>query len=119
MVDVVLFAHPEPNAGPAVTNIVRINDVDEIVVTIDGMEWRYQGPTSSVTLRAKPGAKNEVVVDRHDATSRNLAGAAVIDNRNGWIFWFERGQCIRTDRWPMMAAARPEIEGGAARPARR
>jgi hypothetical protein len=65
----------------------------------------------------KRGGETGVLLLRGDDTPLNLAtvphgvAAAVIDNGNGWIFWFDEGLCVRHDACRSMAEARSQIEG--------
>lgn len=92
----------------------------EIVVTCDGMEWRYRGPVSSATQRSAPNAGITVLLIRHDSELLNLASVpkaiavAIDDGVEGRMFWFDENG-IHVERNQMMAAARASVESSAVR----
>lgn len=113
MVDAVLFTQPDPRLGPAATNLFRVRQAREIVLTtVDGVEWRY--PKGGV--RRRPSAAMEVLLLRDDDAPLDLASlpgaiaAVVIDGEDGWICWFGGGRCLLTEPCRSMALARSEIE---------
>ena len=111
MVAAVLFTWPDPGLGPAITNLFRVKGMTEIVVTCEGMEWRYRGAGSPVTLRAGLNTEAAVLLLRHDFEPLNLASvpgaiaAAVADGIDGRIFWFDEDESVRVQHGQMMAAA--------------
>jgi hypothetical protein len=113
MADAVLFTQPDPRRGPAATNLFRVKRMTEIVLTVDGMEWRYP----KGTVRRKPGAETEITLLRDDDAPLDLASvpgaiaAAVIVGEDGWLCWFGDGQCLLTEPCRTMALARSEVEG--------
>lgn len=118
MVDAVLFTRPDPRTGPAATDLFRVRGGAGLVLAVDGAEWRYPNPTSAMMRRLSSGANvDEVSLLRDGDAPLSLASipdaiaAAVVDSGDGWIFWFDAGQCARVDRCSSMALARSEIEG--------
>lgn len=118
MVAAILFTRPDPHTGPAATNLFRITGGAGLVVTIDGTEWRYPNATTA-SMRFVADANAEAVLLREDGKPLSLASvpdavaAAIVNNGDGWIFWFDGGQCTRVDRCSSMAGARSEVEGRA------
>lgn len=114
MADAVLFTRPDPGTGPAATNLFQVKGMEALIVTVDGAEWRYQA--RSAGMRRNPGAETGIVLHRGNDAPIDLASvpkavaAAVIDNGDGWIFWFGDGRTVRIDRCGTMGVARPEIE---------
>ena len=112
MVDAVLFTRPDPRVGPAATDLFRVKRLQEIVLTIDGIEWRYPRGT----VRPKPGAATEILLLRDDAAPLDLAAvpgvvaAAIIDGEDGWLCWFGDGRCLLAESCRTLALARSEIE---------
>ena len=106
---------PDPCLGPKTTNLFRVKGIPKIVVTCDGMEWRYRGPVSSTTQRPAPNAGTTVLLIRHDSDLLNLAfvpeaiAVAIDDGVEDRIFWFDENG-IHVEHNQMMAAARASVE---------
>ena len=115
MVAAHLFTRPDPCLGPKTTNLFRVKGIPKIVVTCDGMEWRYRGPVSSTTQRPAPNAGTTVLLIRHDSDLLNLAfvpeaiAVAIDDGVEDRIFWFDENG-IHVEHNQMMAAARASVE---------
>lgn len=116
MISAVLFTQSDPRMGPAETNLLGVRGLREIVVIVDGMEWHYHGPVAATARRAQ-GAETEVLLLRRDADRPlNLAdvpgaiAAAVIDSGSGWLFRFEKGQCVQHDRCGNLGEARSVMQ---------
>jgi hypothetical protein len=117
MVAAVLFTWPDRRFGPTATNLFRVKGMTEILVTVDGMEWRYRGPVSPVTLRQKPGNKDGVVLFFYDedvlidlAAVPGAIAVAVDDGRDSRILWINEGRGVRAENGWMMTAARTLVE---------
>ena len=112
MVAAVLFTWPDRRIGPAATNLLRVKRMTEIVLTVDGIEWRY--PKGSA--RRTPSAETEILLLRDGVAPLNLArvpgavAAAVIVGEDGWLCWFGDGQCLLTEPCRTIALARSEVE---------
>jgi hypothetical protein len=70
----------------------------------------------SATMRQKASTETEILLFRHDSAPLNLTAvsqvmaAAVTADGDGWIFWFDKAQCVHHDRCRMMGEARALIE---------
>ena len=115
MISAILFTQPDPHMGPAATDLFQVKGMTEIIVTVDGTEWRYQRPMSAA-MRQKASTETEILLFRHDSAPLNLTAvsqvmaAAVTADGDGWIFWFDKAQCVHHDRCRMMGEARALIE---------
>jgi hypothetical protein len=117
MVAAVLFTWPDRHFGPTATNLFRVKGMTEVLVTVDGMEWRYRGPVSPVTLRQKPGNKDGVVLFLYDedvlidlTAVPGAIAVAVDDGRDSRILWINEGQGVRAENGWMMTSARALVE---------
>ena len=116
MIFAVLFTWPNRHLGPAQTNLFRVKGMAEIVVACDGTEWRYRDAVSA-TRRRMPNAETAVLLLRHDDEPVNLAAVpdaiavAIVDGKDGRIFWFDEDQSVRVEPVQMMPQPRASIEG--------